>query len=380
MEEHNGLGKQNPSRNFVVVLRGPSVPVFLQGENLKIQNFQTRVGKVEITYASRWIERGPDLTLPGHLWIEVQGSGPSLKDVLVPFANAGLSMLPIIALCTNGAIGEPELELGFESTPGVREREYFQCYVPPETDIIHNVRLVKVKQTVRVIEAFARHRDSERLRRAANQYRLALDSWKLGRESIALAHLWMALEAITKARIRTELHRRNLATEKELAESLGVPLEHLDPTVRRRLILEGDAECYKKAKEASDGFEHGFLDFNKIIENARDVRHRMANYVRKAILDMLELDPKDREALEKLDKPLGHWPIVKYFRGKLISDGDRLAAEGKAYPFLRWKPIIKNLSISPDGKFNFTITESFTAELAEGVSFRPESIEIWQAE
>ena len=380
MGEHQDLERQNSEKRFIVVLRGPSVPVFREGENLKIENFQTEMGKVEITYTSRWIQRRPDLTLPGHLWIEVQGSGRSLEDVIVPLANAGLSMLPIIAVCTNAAIGEPEVELAFENTPGATERDYFQCYVPPETAIIHNARLVRVKETVAVIDALAKHPDSERLRRGANQYRLALEAWRLGRESIALAHLWMALEAITKAKIRTELGRRNLAKEKELADSLDVPLKDLDPTVRKALILEGDTDCYRKAKEASDGFEHGFLDFSKIIENAKDVRHRMARYVRKAILEMLDLEQSDLETLEKLGKPLGYWPIVKYFRGKLISDEDTLAPKGKAYPFLRWKPIIKNLSITQDGKFNYVLTESLTAELGEGVLFKPQSIEIWQAE
>jgi len=290
-------------------------------------------------------------------------------------------MLPILALCTNAAVGEPEIELGFENTPRTTERDYFQCYVPPETDIIHNMRLVKVKQTACVIEALAKHRDGERLRRGANQYRLALDSWRLGRDAIALAHLWMALEAITEVKIRTEMSNRNLQTKEELAESLGVkePRE-LGPIVRKNIILEGDIECYKKGREASDGFEHGYLDFSKVIENARDVRHRMAKYVRKAILDMLDLDPEDFETLMELDKPLGYWPIAKYFRGKLVGYGERLAQGGNAYPFLKWKPTIKSLSISQDGEFNFTLTESFTAELAEGILFKPQSIEIWQAE
>lgn len=373
--------KEDHTKSFVVVLRGPSVAVFRQGENLIIDNFHTAFGPVRVTYASRWIKRAPDLTLPGHLWIEVAGRGPSLEEVLVPFANAGLSMLPILALCTNAAVGEPEIELGFENTQGITEREYFQCYVPPETDIIHNVRLVKVKQTVAVIEALKKHRDSERLRRGANQYRLALDSWRLGRDALALAHLWMALEAVTEARIRTEMSRRNLLTKKDLAELLGArDLKELGPLVRKSIILEGDIECYKKGKEASDGFEHGYLDFSKVIENARDVRDRMAKYVRKTILDMLNLEPEDFQILMKLDKPLGYWPIVKYYRGKLVGAGDTLAQNGNAYPFLRWKPIIKSLSITQDGKFNFTLTESFTAELAEGISFKPQSIEIWQAE
>ncbi|GAG20436.1 unnamed protein product, partial [marine sediment metagenome] len=78
--------------------------------------------------------------------------------------------------------------------------------------------------------------------------------------------------------------------------------------------------------------------------------------------------------------PLGYWPVVKYYRGKLIGRGDMLAAEGNAYPFLRLKPIVKSTSVTSDGKFDVTITESLSPELAEGISFVPQSFEAWQSE
>ncbi|GAG03289.1 unnamed protein product, partial [marine sediment metagenome] len=185
-----------------------------------------------MAYTSRWLNRGANVNFPGHLRVEVTGNGPSLEEVLVPFANGGLAMLPVLALCANAAVGEPEVELGFENTPEITERDYFQCYVPSETDIIHICRHIKVDQTVSVIRALAKHSESERLRRGINQYRLALDSWRLGRETLALTHLWMALEAITKVKIRMECSARGLSSQKELADSLDVQLKQLDATVR----------------------------------------------------------------------------------------------------------------------------------------------------
>lgn len=374
--------EQKCDKHFIVVLRGPSAVIFQQNKNIFIKDFQSTIGPVNMAYTSRWLSHGSNVTLPGHLWIEIAGNGPSLEEVLVPFANAGLAMLPTLALCTNAAVGEPEIELGFENTPGVTERDYFQCYVPPETDIIHICRHIKVDQTVSVIRKLATHNESERLRRGTNQYRLALDSWRLGREMLALAHLWMALEAIIKAKITMECSARGLNTPKELADSLGIQLNQLDPTVRKELILKGDNECYSKGRQASDGFEHGYLDYRQIRERAKDVRHRMASYIRLSILEMLDLDKEDFGLLKSppFDKPIGYWPVVKYYRGKLVGKGDRLAAEGNAYPFLRWKPIIKAASAASDGEFKIKITDSLTAELAEGISFRPQSFEAWQAE
>lgn len=369
-------------RQFIVVMRGPSAALFRQGENIVALNFASATGPVNIRYMSRYIKIEDDVTIPGHLWIHIEGSATSLEDALVSFANAGLSMLPLLSLSTNAAIGEPDVEVGFDSTTGLEERDYFQGYVPGEGQIVHISRLVNVQATVALIEAVSAHLDGERLRRAANQYRLALDSWRLGRESLSLAHLWMALEALTKAKIRAECAVRGLTEERELAESLGVALKNLDATVRRDLLLKGDEECYRKAKQASDGFEHGFLGFDKIRDLSKDVRHRMAAYVRNAILEMSEVGEDTLQVLvgDPFDKPMGYWPVVKYLRGKLIGPGEDLAAEGNMYPFMRWQPTIKAAKVNEKGKMDIQIEETFTVETAEGIGFRLQSYEMWQAE
>lgn len=260
-----------------------------------------------------------------------------LEDILVPFANAGLALLPLLSLSANAAIGDPNIEIGFDSSPEVSEREYFQNYVPPESGVVHFARQIKVKETVAILNALNRNADAERIRRAANQYRLALDSWGLGQEALSLAHLWMALEALTKARIRHECTKRGISTGQELADSLGIELAQLDPTLRRDPILKGDEECYRKSKKASDGFEHGFLGYDKIHDLDRDTRHRMAQYIRAEVFDQLGLGGDTLGVLtnDPFDKPMDYWPVVKYVRGKLLGDNRELAAEGNAYPCKR---------------------------------------------
>src|SRR4030042_418037 len=224
---------------FVVVLRGHSAATFRQGTHIEVDQLQSSVGPVRAVYATRWLSRSDGVVLPGDLWIEVTGIGPSLEESLVPFANAGFAVLPVIALCTNAAVRDPEIELGFESTSGLRERDYFQSYVPPEPETIHIRRHINVEVTLAAIRALGKHPEAERLRRGANQYQIALDSWRLGIESLALAHLWMAAEAITKARIRIECTRRGIGGIGRLASALGVGLDQLDPTVRKNLLLQG---------------------------------------------------------------------------------------------------------------------------------------------
>lgn len=367
------------NRQFTLVMRGSSAVLFRQTAKLLVLNAPSSLGPVEILYQTRWLHKAEKVRIPGHLWIEIRGSGPVLEKVLVPFANAALATLPILSLSANAAIGEPDLELAFDSTPDVTDRDYFQSYIPAESELVQTGRHINIEATVALLGAIEVHPDGERLRRAANQYRLALNHWRLGRESLSLAHLWMATEALTTAKIRAECKAQGLDKDEDLARALNIEKRELDATVRKDLILKGDDECYKKSKEASDGFEHGFLGFDKIRELSRDVRHRMAEYVRTAILEMSSVDSDTLKVLtsDPFREPLGHWPVVRYLRGKLIGGNSELALHGEAYPFIKWSPVIRSTQVTEEGKLNILLDDNFTVVLGEGISFKAESYEAW---
>ncbi len=369
-------------KEFTIAMRGASAAIFRQNEELVIDNLPLGGASAKITYRTRWIKSSKNIPLPGHLWIEVKGTGDNLEESLLPFANAGLAPLSILSLSANAAIGSPKLELAFESTPNIDKRDYFQSYVPPESDVVHLARLINTEATVVLLGAISGHTEFDRLLRAANQYRLALDSWKLGQQALSLAHLWMALEALTKARIRVELLTRGLDTEQKLADSLGVDLEHLDPTVRRDLILNCDRDCYKKAKEASDGFKHGFLGYDRIRTLAEEIRYPMAQHIRAAIFELSGLDEETSKVLMAIpfDKPIGYWHIVKYLRGHLVGDNKELAKEGNRYPFIRMKSEVEKLGIRQDGIMNLKFTEDFALELNKEIEFERKSFEVWKPE
>ena len=370
------------TKEFVVVARGPSAAVFEQGQSFGVDGFPSAPGPVDITCTTRYVSKGTDITVPGHLWIDVRGYAPSLDEALLPFANAGLIVIPVLALSANAAVHDSDIEIGFDNTAGVTERDFFQSYVAPETDELHLYRRINVDVTKALSEALYGHRDAERLLRGAEQYRMALASWRFGRESPALAHLWMAVEALTKAKVRAECEKRGVAKEADLASELDIELKELDSTIRRDFLLKGDTEVYTKAKEASDGFEHGFLSFEKIRELSRDVRHRMADYVRTVILELCNLDSSVYATLTShpFDKPIGYWPADKYVRGKLVGPGDELAAPGNAYPFMKWNTSIKSIEPRENAVMNVEMTETLTADIAKGIQFRPQSFEARQVD
>src|SRR5262249_39089592 len=167
---------------------------------------------------------------------------------------------------------------------------------------------------------------------------------------------------------------------RELAALLGIALEDLDATIRHKFILQGDIECYTQSKEASNGFEHGYLDFDQLLDISQQVRHRMAAYVRRSIFDLvgIEENAKARLLSSTFSEPLGHWPVVKYLRGVLRGDGDQLAAPGNEYPFMRWGTGIKKCEFDENGELQIQVDEKLTAELSEGISFSLGSFEVWK--
>lgn len=369
------------NRRFTVVLRASSPLVFPEGEGFRVNNVQTPYGLATVSYTSRWIQASEAVRVPGQLWIEVLGFAPDIGRAIPALANAGLSALSAISLAGNVAIEHPAIELAFENgDDGTTEREYFQAFVRPEGGEFREARLANHAAIGAVYDKLNASSEVERLQRAANQYRLALDHWRAGAESLVLAHLWMAIEALTKVQVRRLRNEGGFQSDEELATALRVPLKELDATARRLHLLRGDEECYSKAKKASDGLEHGFLAFDEIRAHAEEVYERLAQYVRAALFVFCDLDESAKSIVfaDPYDKPLGTWPLVKLVRGKLMGKGASLAPPNQAYPFIKWRSSVSSCTADAHGKMNFQFTESFTPQLGEGISLQLSSVQIWR--
>lgn len=368
-------------RQVTVVLRAPSAAIFGSEDmespgGLRIERWESTVGPVTIAYRTRLIEGADGSKVAGQLWIEVVGEASSLKDCIAPFANASLELLPIVALSANASIGHPDVELAFESGPGLAERAYFQQYLPPERQIPHAGRHIHIASAIALLAAMHASPRRERLTRATNQYALALSNWRLGLETLTVAHLWMSLEALTPVVIDSEVLRRGLSSKAELAASMGLTSRDLDTVARRDWLLAGDADCYKEAKAASDGFEHGYGSFPDMRQAATKHRRRIANLVREAIFDLAGLDAEAAAILKAppFDQPMGHWPLATYLWGKLVGTVIDLARPESAYPFVGLRPQL--VVTAPGGLPNLQF--QFTPELGTGITFLPDHVEVWQ--
>ncbi len=367
-------------RRFTVVMRGPAALIFQEDRAYGYDDYPTVLGPAQVSYRSRWLPGPGSVRIPGQLWVEVNGTGPNFETVVPVLASAGLSGLPVMSLACNVAIPDPELELAFDSSPTCTRREFLQAYVRPESNQVSSARLAAPDEiaSVQVAVAQSEHRDA--LLRAADQYRIALDSWAVGRESLTLAHLWMAIEALTKVQRHELMRTHGVQSNQSLADKLKVAKQELDATVRRKYLLDGDTDCYKKAKEASDGFEHGFLGFDVIRNAAADVRERIARYVRQAIFRLAQVPQPTVDALMRhpFDKPMGNWPLVKFFTAHLVGDAADLAAPENTYPVVLWANKLKSVDFSDDGTMHVQFQDSIRPQLSPGIKLEGGIYQVWE--
>jgi len=360
-------------------MRGNSVAVFKDGESFNF-TVHTDQGAFDVVHKTRWLKVGSGVC-PGHMLVEIRGTAPALRDAIDMFPQAGSMLSPIIAISANAAVGFQEIELGFDVTPGITERDYFQQYVLPERQgAVSAGRLINVEATNVFLQHVLRSPHRDRLLRAMAQYQITLEHWRLGSTILAVSHLWMAVEALTKVRIRVEIARRDLATELELAEVLGVDIKKLDSTIRRQYIFQGDDDCYSKALSASDGFEHGFSPNDKLHQLTANVRDKTAQYVRSEIFTLSGTPEPAIKCLHAapFNDPQGPGLIAKYLFGKLIGTGEELAATGNPYPILSWRLNLDSGQVDSSGKIDLQITDTITPQLASGIAFQAIRSEVWK--
>lgn len=372
---------------YVAVFRASSAAMFPLGTQIRV-DVPRSLGTVILTFRTRHVNKGLARPLPGDLWIDARGPAESIENAVSVFGGAAGSLATVISFSTNGAIGDLEPELVFNNTPSLQARDFLQSMVSDEQPIIHVGRKVNLEATLGLIKAIEAHSEKDRIGRAMTQYSLALRNWRWGHETFATAHLYIGMEALTKAVVRSQLTASGI-NEEQFARRLGIDPQSLGPgdslsaaievAVRKCLLFQGDDQCYKDAKAASDGFEHGFMPFDEIRDKARTVRNKTAACLRKAILDLVASEEAYRDTLlaTPYNVPLGNWPVVKYIRGQLLGDSDNLALKGNEYPIMSWRSTIKSVKLSKSGEYNVKLEETFTAHLGNGISFQPKSFEVW---
>lgn len=322
---------------------------------------------------------------PQGLIAEVTGEAPTLFEELTAHSSAALVTSHVNAFLANAHSGFPEIELAYDVTPGATKRDFFQRRLVPAPSPFALIpgRPLEPKLAGPFHQALAEHPERNRILAVINHYTLALDSWRPGLETLALASLWMAVENLTGCVMRQHLSKSAISEDDLIDQWRLDGRKRLRPAVREKLIFKGDTATYKKAKEASDAFEHGLMDSAAVRSLAQEVHAKVADLVRAAVFELIEgLDATVRATfLSSRFQPVrGPLLLDKYLFGQLLQgDSQQLAAPGERYPHMGWSEALAEARKNDDGTWSCRLNDTFTPSFATGVSLTLDRCEIWDA-
>jgi hypothetical protein len=327
---------------------------------------------------TRFQEIGLPDRLPQELVFEVRCPGSDLEDAVARAASLATSLTPLISFTVNAFVDLPFAHLGYEGSPGRTSRRFWEAEADLAARFPHPTRLLRADRLFPLLGTVFTSPEHQCLGRAISQYHAALRNWTTAGQPLVLMHLYPALESLGLAAERAERHRLGLPDERAHASHRGVDVSAsnwknvLLGWVRRDVICQGDKETYDTARKLSDKLEHGALDMPLLREAAPRFTAKLFEYVRRGMLDLMELDPDVREALAST-RPLDISPIHSSITGVLsgdVSDRNGLGADGDPYPRLDWETSIEEYTPLPDGRATVKPRINCTVCTAPGVFFR----------
>jgi len=141
--------------------------------------------------------------MPRELVVEVRGRAGSLDEAAGKFATLARPVATMAGFVANVRVGPVEVHLAYDSSPEKVERELLEVFIPDERGGLTDGRLIRLHLMEAACPGFmGLTANLSRVDRALRQYELALREWYLGGEWLAMSHLWIAAENLTKAVVR----------------------------------------------------------------------------------------------------------------------------------------------------------------------------------
>lgn len=360
---------------YLCVARARGSAIFNAGDLLTVN--VTREGRtpIAIDFSTTYVG-GYGIPAPLDFLVCARGEAKDIHEASETFVPEASQLHIIIAFSVNACMGILEPELVIDVSPDTEEHEFLHSFVEATPLITIPNRRIDPKLVNAMIACLVEHNDRARLQRGMNQYTEALGSWHPGRELMCLAHLYMGIEAITKAVLRTH----SATTGKsgvELATEWGVERKNVESETRRRLIFREDDSCYKTAKKVSDAFEHGFQDYGQIRKPAMAVLVKTAEYLRLSILESLGMERSLVERALSHESPRGPLKLVKYIKGKFRGKAEDLPQAGEAFPRIECQSTLKSVSLDAGGKYAAEVEDKRTLFAGDGVQMGVTRYEVW---
>lgn len=257
---------------------------------------------------------------PVTLFGEIRGDAESLDDAQNRLGGSLGNVLPIVALAANAAIADPFPIGAFGIDLSLGPQEFMWYAVPhARTFFPPGVRKIDGDATLALMAAIGSHSHTGILQRAVESYRRALDNWVPERMLMAGEFLYIAAETLSRFFIEARAADRAI-TPKNLARLEG---KSVPDALREMYLVEeifaGDAEALAAMRDASDGFEHGYMDINAVRDLIEAKLSRSMTLVRKSLVRACGVGASVEPALlaHDYDEPRGLVPPIFMVRGDL---------------------------------------------------------------
>ncbi len=363
--------------SYVVVLKGRSSVRLPRGRGARLL-VTTDDGSAEVRVLTNWVESGLAYPLPRELWFDVRLRASSVDEAINQARVLVSVIAAVVAFSTNAEIGRIEPHLAFDATRGASERAFVEYFLPDERGLVPPSREGDPDVIAATAEAMFKSSHWKGISTSLAHYHAALGSYYVGGESLAVGHLFMAAEALREATLADYCKRSGRSEAQIMSDERHEERGHLLAWARRELIFAGDKFVYTRAKDASDGLEHGYRTVSEVRELAESVCDKVFEYVRRAIVDLLELPHTARDQLlDKFGTPADTQSLRRRVTGSLVGEGDELAIRDKEYPILEWNSSISHFDIAEDGSPKVQFSDRFTVRTAESIAFQLRSMEFY---
>ena len=256
---------------------------------------------------------------------EIRAESTSAEGVEPRLASTLGQTLPVLALSGNAAVADP-LAVAFYGLD-LAEPQPFIGYGTPRAHewFPPGARRFDQDSTAALMRAVGQHPQYPLLIRAIEAYRRALGHWVPEEHLLAGEYLFIAAETLSRCLIESRAGAKGI-TPKNLAQLEGVSTDALRRRYLEQDVFGGDAAALEAVNQASDGFEHGYMDFDQVRGLIGGVLGRSMGHVRRALIRASGLDAaaQDRLFVEEFEEPRGLVPAIRFIRGQIRrKDSDR---------------------------------------------------------
>ncbi len=375
VDEPQAAEEPTPRVPWLVVLLADGGTELLPDQRLLLAQVPMEPEPVNVALATRYEDAGLPALLPRELVLEVHLHAEDADAAVAAAGTVAGGVVALTSFVVNAFVSPPEPHLAYEDAPGLSRRRFWQREVELQHGVPRPRRLIKPELLFPLLEAFFRAPEFDRLSRAVSQYHVALSHWTTRGRPLAMAHLYMALEALGPVAERVERARLGLADKREHAAACGVDVSRSNweqvvmGWVRRDVLCRGDKTGYDAARRASDGLEHGSMSMPDY-RIAADLHTRaLLDYVRIGLLNLLDLPDEVRSELVA-KRPVDVSAVWQEIRGELlgaVQDPQKLGEGSAPYPYADWSTTLDDAHRTEDGRLRTSSRVTLVKHLAPGV-------------